>query len=229
MRFVFLFLVLLAGCSNNIRRLDGQQFLGKKYINSALGEGVLPDADPLIRFDAFDCTTFVETVLADGDIDTLNQIRYKNGNIDFLDRNHFIESDWIKNNANIVENVSHLYGKTKIRTVIIDKKNWFKTVHNINTDHPSQTETLEYIPYNNISKIHNSDTLIVLFVTDNPKIRDKIGTDLAVVHMGLLMSNGILRHASSTYNQVIDVDFYEYINQQQKNKNNIGITLVAIK
>ena len=60
----------------------GQSFLGAPYMNSPLGEDVAPDSDPLIRFDAFDCTTFVETVLADGDVKKLNalatQCWYKN-------------------------------------------------------------------------------------------------------------------------------------------------------
>ncbi|MBP3545483.1 MAG: DUF1460 domain-containing protein [Alphaproteobacteria bacterium] len=229
MRLALLVIFLLAGCHTDKIHYDGQRFLGAQYINSPLGEEKLPDTDPLIRFDAFDCTTFVETVLANGDIQKLNHIRYKNGKIDFLNRNHFIESDWLTNNADIVQNVTHQYGPTDVRTVTIDKKNWFKTAHNIYTEHAPETVHIEYLPYNNISKIQNKETLIVLFITDNPKIRDKIGTDLAVVHMGLLLPNGVLRHASSVHKQVIDVDFYEYINQQRQNKNNIGITLVAIK
>lgn len=229
MRYALLLSFLLIGCQADILHYNGQQFLGVPYKNSPLGEEMAPDTDPLIRFDAFDCTTFVETVLANGDIDKLNRIRYQDGNIGFFYRNHFVESDWLKNNSDIVENTSHKYGITAFRTVTIDKQNWFKTVHNINHDCPVKTETLEYIPYKNIDKIDNKETLVVLFVTDNPKIRDKIGTDLAVVHMGLLLPGGTLRHASSTHNKVIDVDFYEYINQQQQNKNNIGITLVAIK
>ncbi len=41
-------------------------FLGVPYKLGALGEGPGGefDRDPLIRFDAFDCTTFVETVMA---------------------------------------------------------------------------------------------------------------------------------------------------------------------
>src|SRR5271169_5922701 len=65
-------------------------FLGVPYKLGSLGEG--PDGefdrDPLIRFDAFDCTTFVETVMAlslDSDLDsamrTLQKIRYKDGQI----------------------------------------------------------------------------------------------------------------------------------------------------
>lgn len=229
MRLALLCTFLLFGCCTDIVCSDGQRFLGTKYINSPLGEEKLPDTDPLIRFDAFDCTTFVETVLANGEVEKLNRIRYKNGDIDFFNRNHFIESEWLTNNSDIVQNISQQYGQTDVRTVIIDKKNWFKITHNIDTEYALETVHLEYLPYKNIHKIQNKETLIVLFITDNQKIRDKIGTDLAVVHMGLLLPGGILRHASSEQKQVVDVNFYEYIERQKQNKNNIGITLVAIK
>jgi hypothetical protein len=111
------------------------------------------DTDPLIRFDAFDCTTFVETVLANGDIKKLNKIRYKNGQIDFINRNHFIEVDWLKNNSDIVENVSNSFPDYKTRTVIIDKQNWFKKIHNIDVDIAAETTNIDYIPYANVGDI----------------------------------------------------------------------------
>ena len=83
-------------------------FLGVPYKLGPLGEG--PDGefdrDPLIRFDAFDCTTFVETVMAlalESDLDaaarTLQKIRYKDGQIGYATRNHFIGLDWVPNNV----------------------------------------------------------------------------------------------------------------------------------
>lgn len=223
--FVVLFLV---GCGM-VPRLPGHDFLGARYINSPLGEGCAPDSDPLIRFDAFDCTTFVETVLANGDIETLNQIRYKDGKIGFLNRNHFIESDWLINNSDRVQNISADYAQTKMRNVIIDKRSWFKKVHNIDTDFKPVAVELEYIPYEFAKDLIIEKTMIVLFITDNADFRDKIGTDLAVVHMGILMPNGVLRHASSEHGAVVDVPFEEYVNARKKNKNNLGIALVEIK
>ena len=223
--FVVLFLV---GCGM-VPRLPGHDFLGARYINSPLGEGCAPDSDPLIRFDAFDCTTFVETVMANGDIGTLNQIRYKDGEIGFLNRNHFIESDWLVNNSDRVQNVSADYAQTKMRSVIIDKRSWFKKVHNIDTDFKPVAVELEYIPYEFAKDLIIEKTMIVLFITDNADFRDKIGTDLAVVHMGLIMPNGVLRHASSERGVVVDVPFEEYVNARKKNKNNLGIALVEIK
>lgn len=221
------FIVLLSLCLLSCSSDDyiGYKYLGVRYENSPLGEEKLPDSDPLIRFDAFDCTTFVETSLADGDVEKLNNIRYKNGEIDFLARNHFIESDWLTNNSDIVKNVSSLYGPTKIRSVIIDKKNWLKVVHNIDSDFEKQKVDLKYIPYQYVKGIKLDKPLIVLFIVGNSKNYDKLGTDLAVVHMGFLLPDGRLRHASSKFGKVMDTDFYEYI----KNQKGLGITLVEIK
>lgn len=229
MRRIVFVMIMLAGCGMKNANFPGQSFLGVKYQDSPLGEEMPPDNDPIIRFDAFDCTTFVETVLADSDKEKLNRIRYKNGQVGFLNRNHFIETDWIQNNSDIVENVSKKYAETQIRTVVIDKSNWFKKNYNISIDVPLQKVNFEYIPYQYANQITVDKPVIVLFITDNPKMRDTIGTDLAVVHMGFLMPNGVLRHASSACGKVVDVNMNEYIAQRTKNKHNLGIAVVEIK
>ena len=225
----FVFFLLLTGCCIYDATFAGRSFLGAPYMNSPLGEGVAPDSDPLIRFDAFDCTTFVETVLSGGDVEKLNNIRYQNGEIGFLTRNHFIESDWLNNNADLVENVSVRYADTAVRHVVIDKQSWLKKVHNIDAYFNPVEIDLEYIPYRNVKDIKIDKMMIVLFVADKPKIHDNIGTDLAVFHMGLLFPNGILRHASSEHKKVIDADFAEYVAERMKNETNLGIVLVEIK
>ena len=224
-----LFLFFLLACSRPATDYIGTEYVGKKYTNDPLGEEKYPDMDPLIRFDAFDCITFVETSLAGGDLDKLNKNRYKDGNIDFVNRNHFIETDWIPNNQDIFSDVSRQYGKTAVREVVIDKKNWFKKMHGIDVNIPKQTVKFEYIPYSVLENIKNDKTLIVLFVVNKPKIRDKIGTDLAVYHIGFLLPGGILRHASRDMGRVVDVDFDEYVEKRAKNKNDLGITLLGIK
>ena len=208
----------------------GEKYLGAKYIRDPLGEQVAPDSDPLIRFDAFDCVTFVETSLADGDVNKLNRIRYKNGIIDFVNRNHFIETDWLPNNADLVKNVSIKYGKTTIRTVTINRGAWMQHVHNIKDLTPPKTVNIEYIPYKNLSEIKSDKPLIVLFVlSGNKKMIKKTGTDLAVHHMGFLLQNGTLRHASSGAGMVVDVKFDEYVAKRKKMPNNIGVVILEIK
>lgn len=207
----------------------GAEYLGAEYVANPLGEARAPDSDPLIRFDAFDCTTFVETSLADGDVDKLKRIRYKNGDIDFLNRNHFIETDWIENNSNLVQNVSAKYGETAVRRVVIDKQKWLKTIYDMDSDFPLQETELEYIPYSRLSRINNSAPLIVLFITGKSEKSAKIGTDLAVAHMGFLMPGGVLRHASQISGRVVDVDFYEYADLRKMRDAEIGITLLEIR
>jgi hypothetical protein len=83
-------------------------FLGLPYGSSGpLGEGDQGryDQDPLYRFDTFDCTTFVETVVSlalspnvDAFEQGMNRIRYAQGEVDFLTRNHFPSLQWIPNN-----------------------------------------------------------------------------------------------------------------------------------
>lgn len=221
--FVALFLV---GCGNAPQ--IGDEYMGVKYVNDPLGEGRAPDTDPLIRDDAFDCTTFVETVLANGDVDTLNQIRYKNGEIDFINRNHFIETEWLPNNADIVKNVSARYGQPALRHVVINRAVWLQRVHNIDSDAAAVETDIEYIPYDNITTLETNRPMVVLFIVGNTGKSDIIGTDLAVVHMGFLMPNGILRHASSTAGRVVDVPMSEYIAARRQNKNNLGIALLEI-
>jgi hypothetical protein len=77
-------------------------FVGAPYVLSPLGEGEGVDPDPRIRFDAFDCTTFVETAMALALADDLDEarrlldvIRYKDGRVDYLSRRHFPEAEWI--------------------------------------------------------------------------------------------------------------------------------------
>lgn len=223
------FILILAGCVQSDYKYIGQEYLGAKYLSDPLGEGLPPDSDPIFRTDAFDCTTFVETAMANGDVGVLTKIRYKDGQIDFLNRNHFIESDWLINNSDIVENVSAQYAPVSQRAVIIDKQNWLKTVYGIDSDIPQETIVLNYIPYEKLPQIYSTEPLIVLFISGKSEKSDKIGTDLAVRHMGFLLPNGMLRHASSKHGYVMDVDFYKYVEQRAKDANNIGIMLVRIK
>jgi hypothetical protein len=79
--------------------------VGKPYQLGPLGEG---DTLPLYRLDVFDCTTFVETVMANafcypaGRAECLEremeQIRYRGKIPAFRDRNHVPELDWLPNN-----------------------------------------------------------------------------------------------------------------------------------
>lgn len=114
-------------------------FLGRPYLGGALGEGAQSafDNDPLYRFDAFDCTTFVETVtalsLSRSDLDfkkNMNAIRYSGGRVSLVSRNHFTSADWNPNveKIGILKDVTADIGKTEVTSLetLIDKRAWYE-------------------------------------------------------------------------------------------------------
>ncbi len=114
-------------------------FLGRDYKLEALGEGEggKYDRDPLYRVDAFDCTTYVETVMAlamSADFpafeSNLLRIRYLHAEASFTTRNHFPEIDWTPNNSaqgflrDVTSDVAGVDGAHSV-TKIFDKRGWY--------------------------------------------------------------------------------------------------------
>lgn len=84
-------------------RLDAasRSMLGHAYVLDPHGEGSGVDLDPPVRYDAWDCLTFVEEVLAlglsgdpDHTADVRTALRYGPTRT-YEDRNHFMELQWI--------------------------------------------------------------------------------------------------------------------------------------
>src|SRR5262245_55819498 len=79
-----------------------RQFLGQPYqINPLTGSADAAEVFT-VSLDAFDCVTYVETVLAlslaatvDEFVEWLRKIRYENGRIEWARRNHY-STDWIR-------------------------------------------------------------------------------------------------------------------------------------
>lgn len=118
-------------------------FLNRPYQLWALGEGEkgVFDQYPLYRSDAFDCGTFVDTVVAlalaqnvKGFQSCIRRIRYRHGVINFLHRNHFISLDWNPNNQQMgfIKDITASLKDKKGRSValtaqgIMNKSNWYR-------------------------------------------------------------------------------------------------------
>jgi hypothetical protein len=110
-------------------------FVGAPYAISPLGEGSGKDPDPRMRFDAFDCTTFVETALAlalGRDLDdaraVLDSIRYRGAVVAFDERRHFPEAEWIPGleRAGLLEDVTKAVGGDDVTTEkkVLDAAAW---------------------------------------------------------------------------------------------------------
>jgi hypothetical protein len=116
-----------------------QRLIGQPYLGGALGEGSEGafDRDPRFREDAFDCTTFVETVISFSKARTrpqilryMDRIRYKNGIVKYETRNHMPGLDWIRNNklngtfVDITQSIDP--DSTYLAEAVIQKDEWFK-------------------------------------------------------------------------------------------------------
>lgn len=150
--------------SSTAKRIEwfSAQFKEKPYLLGALGEGpnARYDQFPRYRMDAFDCDTFVTTVLSlvQGDsLDSfkhnLNHIRYKNGKVSYVSRNHFTSLDWNQNNQkrgllkDITLNIKDKNNKpvALFANTMINKSNWYahRTASTIRLQEANQTEQLK--------------------------------------------------------------------------------------
>jgi hypothetical protein len=115
-----------------------QFFLGRQYLMNPLGEGAagIFDQDPLYRSDAFDCLTYVATVLALAHAQNLSEfqqilsrLNYNSGKIDFFHRNHFVSVDWNIHNQQqhyVQDITAKIYSEVLIANAKIDKPNWYR-------------------------------------------------------------------------------------------------------
>jgi hypothetical protein len=142
--------------------LISARLLGIPYQLGALGEGNEGHYDqaPLYRIDAFDCETYVDTVLAlalAGDPKTfrqcIRQIRYRDGHVSFIDRNHFTCLDWNQNNQRqgFIKDITTTFHDqlnqpvAKFAQALINKSAWYQhfTTDHIRLEPPSKVEQMK--------------------------------------------------------------------------------------
>ncbi|KAF5282955.1 hypothetical protein FQR65_LT14155 [Abscondita terminalis] len=223
------------------RRIETQSaaLLNTPYLEGALGEGVNGkyDQNPLYRFDYFDCETYVDTVMAlvlarslPDFRNKINQIRYKQGNVNFIQRNHFPSADWIPNNKRngYIQELTYLIAgrKTKVARTQINLRNWYRrlTTDRIQMAYVSlqQKETrLSQLKKEVFDLLQNSELRqripsgsLIFFVGHDSYLSSRIGTSMNVLHMSFaIWNNGQLycRMASSKAGRVVDVFFQDYL------------------
>lgn len=131
-------------------------FLGKPYKNGALGEGKNApfNQNPLYRTDAFDCLTYVSTVLALANANNLIQfqqrmlrIQYRNAQPAFFNRLHFTSVDWnfVNEQNGFIHDITRYIVPTKdirIARAVINKPAWYQkmTAHNLVLHYPLSSE-----------------------------------------------------------------------------------------
>ncbi len=139
--------------------------IGQPYQLYLLGEGGHEpyDTDPLYCLFAGDCVTFVEHIYAmamshdwDSFLKTLMRLRYRDGRIGMLTRNHFTEADWNVNNAWAFDDVTDRVAPGDVRPmrVAVDRAAFFKK-HGIGGDIPVEVFKTSYIPRAALSRVES--------------------------------------------------------------------------
>ncbi|MCV6606654.1 MAG: DUF1460 domain-containing protein [Campylobacterales bacterium] len=226
MRNLFILLFLTSWLYSQGVEHYSKKFLGSPYGFSPLGEGRGKDSDPRIRTDLFDCTTFVETVLAysknsKDPLTILDSIRYK-GKPDFYNRRHF-PYFWIEElvQNGILKPFKSVYERsiTKIINQAVWAKREPKFLKDFDTSKiPNKTYTLSYIPLNKILLLDLKEPVVFSLVRENRET-----SPIIITHQGFLLpsKNGIIvRHArSKPVSKVIEESLDSFVKRSQSYKN----------
>ncbi len=197
-----------------------EHFRGVPYAESPLGEGGGVDPGPLYRWDAVDCLTFVEQVIALAHLSSpdlllpiLNDVRYQAGMVAFGERNHLMEHQWLPNNLakGWIRDITREVGGEHVEMARkeITRESWERRRGielPLSADEiPLGTSALPIIPLEVfpevMERVPNGAILIV--VRDDFRSRP-----FRVTHLGFVVHrNGrlFIRHAArATYMSVID-------------------------
>ncbi|MBL7649422.1 MAG: DUF1460 domain-containing protein [Candidatus Hydrogenedentes bacterium] len=224
--------------SSFARRLERviQDSVGTPYHDGPLGEGPNApyDADPLIDLSRVDCVTFVEQSVALASAsslaeatDLLQGYRYKDGQVDFLHRNHFMLVDWTPNNPWCLESTAKLGIETKKLTRTISKAAFFRRVKapELGQDIPDRDVTVSYIPIDKAKAVAHAikEPSLIVFIGHVDW--------LFALHCGIFLpdgaGSGMLYHASSAAGKVAPMNLESYAASQSRRY--LGLAVYEIR
>lgn len=142
----------------------GRKNLGQPYELYLLGEFPFENHDPqpLFCLEKSDCVVFAEHTYAmalssswEEFFSTLQRIRYRDGEIGVVTRNHFTEADWNLNNRWLVTDISaDLAGaETKSYTQKVDRARFLKKRYKLERDIPVENVSVTYVPTEKVAEI----------------------------------------------------------------------------
>ncbi len=228
------------------RRIEYYSSLGKgtpyAIFNLGEGEGAPIDPDPTIDLARVDCMTFCENTLAmslaesyQAMYDSLQNIRYKNGKIEYTHRNHYTIADWLPNNSRLLYDATREIGGEQVKpmTKTIDRPAFYRKAgvpdSILARAAGRETLTVHYIPTAALKSIVRrlKGGEIVSIVSTFPGI--------VSAHMGIIVrdewGNVTFRHASSskTTHEVTDVRFEDYVDMLARSKTRVGMIFMRVR
>ncbi|HEV2295982.1 MAG TPA: N-acetylmuramoyl-L-alanine amidase-like domain-containing protein [Tepidisphaeraceae bacterium] len=166
--------------------------LEQPYELYLLGEAPFEQTDPqpIYCLDRSDCVVFAEHTLAialsndfPSFMSMLQRIRYKDGQIGVVTRNHYTEADWNVNNRWLLTDVTNQLGGDAVKPFSqkVDRAKFFKTRYKLDESMPVETIQESFIPYERIDSVKPllRDGDVVNFVTGK-------GDGYWVGHVGLV-------------------------------------------
>lgn len=232
-------------------RLDyfSRLHLGKKYLLSPLGEAKGLDKDPEFRLDAFDCTTYVETVMAlalsqtqnhTARLDAMRKIRYQQASVDFQNRRHLPAFQWLPElikQGNLKDITDTIGGKkTRWLNKKISPKIWQQRrkalLPQLKTSAISSRQIrLPYLKLTDFAdKAHQVQEIAVISVV---RIRPK-NTPVIITHQALLIPQKAgsprVRHARKKPGRVVEESLQRFITRLSRNRKPrvLGVNLADI-
>ncbi len=154
----------------------GRKNLGQPYQIYLLGEFPyeLYDSQPLYELRKSDCVVFSEHTYAmalsrnwSEFFRTLQRIRYKDGEIGMLTRNHYTIADWDRNNSWFVRDITREVGGEETAPLhqVVDRAKFFSK-HGIGQDIPKEEVSDWYVPreviLKNMDKLEDGDFVNVI-------------------------------------------------------------------
>jgi hypothetical protein len=196
--------------------------LGTRYELDPLGEGAGHDPDPLARYDAYDCQTWVEEILAlsfaldPADAGQIRvALRYGDAAPSYATRRHFMELQWLPGNVAdgwLVDTTAE-HGRTRALRAEVDDATWRawpdrKRFPLPDAALPLGTMALDILPVDvAIAAAPQLPVGSVILIVREPKPNVPIWTS----HLGLLVEGARFRHASKTHHQVRDEPLADYL------------------
>ncbi|HKA21039.1 MAG TPA: N-acetylmuramoyl-L-alanine amidase-like domain-containing protein [Blastocatellia bacterium] len=193
------------------QRLDriSAEILGSAYQEGSLGGGPALAEEFRIDLKVFDCVTLIEVALAltladsvPDFIDMTRRIRYDDGRISWIHRNHYMV-DWARNNerSGFIRNVTS-------GPLAAEKTCTLNLIEGLE----ARTTKFKYFPAEELVAANRvmDDGDIILFVSTR--------NDLDVFHTGIVFERDgrmIMRHATRRAGLVIDQDLDEFVGQNQ--------------
>ncbi len=228
-------------CKANENFLQEKLFLNYPYAVNPLGDGEDSVYSPgkLARIDCFDCTTYVETVLAKHRqslnktdfYDNIIQLRYVDGQIGFFSRAHIMEYHWIPNALKYGFIKKYPIKNTKKTNLNLNLQTWFlqnKFVKKKDNKYlelakkqPSMINaSVNYLEPQNITNnfIANLPNFMVVFFIKEISANTWAGQSKSqklITHMGIY-KDGFLYHASTTEGKVVKTDLLAYLKNNSK-------------